>query len=429
MPHAHSNEDTHTRFFSPALSLLESCDSHRSCPALPDDKWIELGVSRVILAPDSGRGFLQDLVSRGKYAPGGGHFFETLKSQRRLSLCAELSEKLARKIEAQLPDALADFECLKNFEVRAGDGHWHGAASFDSKKLSKINNDGSKVYKRYPVGHLYTMDLRSHAMRHLITSDQDKKRKEHDMAGLKRAGARALKEGIKTGRKLLMVWDSAAIDFSYWHKLKQGSGIYFLCREKNVKRVACGDRIWDRDDVINTGVISDKQVGSSTQGHLVRVIEFCDESTGKNHRFITNEMTLPPGVLAHLYRMRWDIEKAFDEIKNRLNQKKAWATSTGAKSMQGHFIAMTHNLMLLLDQQLREKEGITNEPDQKRRIARRAEEGQKAGRLNESLALRDWLHRSTQRGLKFIRWLRAQLVQKTSWRKSCEALNTLYSRL
>ena len=28
--------------------------------------------------------------------------------------------------------------------------------------------------------------------------------------------------------------------------------------------------------------------------------------------------------------------------------------------MQGHFIAMTHNLMLLLDQQLREKEGITN---------------------------------------------------------------------
>ena len=102
MPHAHSNEDTHTRFFSPALSLLESCDSHRSCPALPDDKWIELGVSRVILAPDSGRGFLQDLVSRGKYAPGGGHFFETLKSQRRLSLCAELSEKLARKVEAQL---------------------------------------------------------------------------------------------------------------------------------------------------------------------------------------------------------------------------------------------------------------------------------------------------------------------------------------
>ena len=60
---------------------------------------------------------------------------------------------------------------------------------------------------------------------------------------------------------------------------------------------------------------------------------------------------------------------------------------------------------------------------------RRAEEGQKAGRLNESLALRDWLHRSTQRGLKFIRWLRAQLVQKTSWRKSCEALNALYSRL
>jgi len=424
-----SEPDTFDRFFAPAFNQLRGCSSHRSCPSLSDQQWIELGISRVIEAPESGRGFLQSLVSRGRSAPGGSHFFETLKSKRRLALCHELSEKIARKVEETLPDALAGFDCLRDFEVRAGDGHWHGAASFDPKKISSVSESGEVTRKRYPVGHLYTLDLRRHAMRHLMTSDQELRRKEHDMRGLKRAGAKALKEGIKKGRKLLMVWDSAAIDFTFWYQLKQGHGIYFICREKNMERMACGNRPWDKENPVNRGVIGDRQVGSTNTGQLVRVVDFCDEVTGKTHHFITNEMTLPPGVLAHLYRMRWDIEKVFDEVKNRLNQKKAWATSATAKSMQGHFIAMAHNLMLLLENDLRTDEGIFNRPEQIRRLSRREKENEKADRCWELWCLRDWLHRSTQRGVKFIRWLREQLAHRPSWRQSCEALSLLYARL
>lgn len=424
-----SEPNTFDRFFAPAFTQLEQCPSSRNCPSLSDQQWIELGISRVLEAPESGRGFLQSLVSRGQCAPGGSHFFETLKSERRLALCHELSESVACQVQQTLPDALAEFDCLKDFEVRAGDGHWHGAASFDVKKISQVSDSGKVIEKRYPVGHLYTLDLRRHAMRHLQTSDQEFRRKEHDMRGLKRAGAKALKEGLKKGRKLLMVWDSAAIDFTFWHQLKQGHGIYFICREKKVDRMACGNRRWDRDDPINHGVTGDRQVGSSSTGRLVRVIDFRDEATGKIHHFITNEMTLPPGILALLYRMRWDIEKVFDEVKNRLNQKKAWATSSTAKSMQGHFIALAHNLMLLLENSLRTEEGIFDLPEQKRRLARREEENKKADRHSELWCLRDWLHRSTQRGVKFIRWLREQLRHRPSWRKSCEALALLYARL
>lgn len=424
-----SQLDTSARFFAPALDLIEQSPSYRNCPSLSDQQWLKLGVSRVISAPESGRGFLQGLISQGANAPGGSHFFETLKSKRRLALCAELSEALAAKSERSLPDVLSEFKCLEKFEVRAGDGHWHGAASFDPGKISSVDEDGTVIKKRYPVGHLYTLDLRRHIMRHLMTSDQDLRRKEHDMRGLKRAGAKELKAGMKKGRKLLMVWDSAAIDFGFWNQLKQGHGVYFLCREKNIERIACGNRPWDREDPLNHGVTGDRQVGSRTNGHLVRIVDFCDEATGKIHHFVTNEMTLPPGVLAHLYRMRWDIEKVFDEVKNRLNQKKAWATSTTAKTMQGHFVAMTHNLMMLIENDLRNQEGIFDKPELERRILRRKKESKKANRKWDQECWQDWLHRSTQRGVKFIRWLRAQLSHHNSWSQSCDALSRLYARL
>ena len=60
-------------------------------------------------------------------------------------------------------------------------------------------------------------------------------------------------------------------------------------------------------------------------------------------------MALPPGVLAGLYRRRWEVEKVFDELKNKLGEKKAWGTSPVAKAAQGQLVALTHNLMLIYE--------------------------------------------------------------------------------
>jgi hypothetical protein len=397
---------------------------------LSDAAWIKLGVGRVIEGSVSGRGFLQNLTSQGSEVPSYTHFFETLKSGRRLRLCGELNERVVCSMASRIPDALAGFHELENFDIRAGDGHWHSAASHDPRKVSSIQEDGTKVLKKYPVGHLYTLDLRTHLMRHLTTADQVERRKEHDIRGLKRSGAHALRQGVAKGRKLLMVWDSAAIDFGFWQKLKQGHGVYFLCRDKDVEKIRCGDRPWDRDAHINEGVIADRQVSSSANsGYLVRIIEFEDPASGKRHRFITNEMTLAPGLLAHLYRMRWDIEKVFDEIKNRLHQKKAWATSAEAKSMQGHFIALAHNLMLWLGEILKSEERIEDEPELNRRKNRRELERRSGRKRSFTADLSMWLLRATQRGVKFIRWLRAQLRNPSSWSQACAALTALYARL
>ena len=54
------------------------------------------------------------------------------------------------------------------------------------------------------------------------------------------------------------------------------------------------------------GVLKDERVKSSSNVVLRRVT-YKDSVTGKEYCFITNELTLPPGVIALLYKLRWDI--------------------------------------------------------------------------------------------------------------------------
>jgi IS4 transposase len=83
---------------------------------------------------------------------------------------------------------------------------------------------------------------------------------------------------------------------------------------------------------VNQGVVADELLGTS-QGVMVRRVTYRDPVGGENFFFLTNEQTLPPGILAHLYRLRWDIEKVFDEFKNKLSEKKAWASGATAKTV------------------------------------------------------------------------------------------------
>jgi hypothetical protein len=78
-------------------------------------------------------------------------------------------------------------------------------------------------------------------------------------------------------------------------------------------------------------------------------------------------MTLSAGILVQIYRMRWDIEKVFVQIKNALLEQKAWVKSMNAKSIQAQMICMAHNLSLLMEDTLERDHGVVNEAEEKRR--------------------------------------------------------------
>ena len=332
------NTETYNQFFAPVFEELNNCESFRKCHDLSDSQWAEMGTCRSLLEVKSGRGFLQQYGIMFENEIDTGHFFATLKSKRRLNFCQELNKLLCHRMTQEIPDCLSEFEELKGFDVYAGDGHWHSAASHDKRKDDK----------KWPVGHFYTLDLRTHAIRHLEMADEVERKHEHDMRALKRQSINDLRQDAPIGRKVLYVWDSACLDFAQWDQWKRGGGIYFVTKAKDNQLFAVMEtKEIDSSNPVNKGVLSDEIV--MPEGKIrFRRIKCKDPAMGNVYTFITNQLTLSPGILCQLYKTRWDIEKVFDQFKNNFVEKKAWGNTTTAKTMQANFLCITHNLILLI---------------------------------------------------------------------------------
>lgn len=411
------NRTVNEAFFQPLNGLAARSSHARACPEVSDEQYVLLGVQRVLEASASGRAFLHEHGPRQAQPPTLANYFASLHSVRRCAVLHEVNQVVLATAKAQLPDRLADIPELARYEVFAADGHWHKAAAHDPRY------DGVKM----AVGHFYSLNLRTHALRHLATGEGWH---EHDMSALKRIKPRGLRQDVPTGRRVLLIYDKASIDFAYWKRCRQECAVYFLSRAKENQVLEWGESMaWNRKDPRNCGVKEDRRV-LTRDGQQLRLICFVDRLTDQTHEFLTNEMDLPPGVLAELYRRRWDVEKVFDELKNKLGQKKAWGSGLVAKETQAQFAVLTHNLLLLYEGALEKRHGVENQAEDKRRSQRTTQTvhaaTQKRIRL-PSLLLP--ARRATQRSVKFIRWLRQCLRDQLAEAPAVLRLKLLYATL
>jgi hypothetical protein len=250
------------------------------------------------------------------------------------------------------------------------------------------------------------------------------------MRALKRLGISTLRQNAPQGRKVFWIWDKAGIDFQQWHRWKQGAGIYFLsCEKENMKLEVIGQNAWEAQAPVNQGVLADELV-STSQGVMVRRVIYRDPIGGEIFHFLTNELTLPPGIMAHLYRLRWDIEKVFDEFKNKLSEKKAWASGPTAKTIQAQFLCLMHNLLRLFEVRVLEPAQVRNQAEDRRRLQRL---GTVRAQLQKKGQTVPWLvtvlQRCTQCSVKFIRWLRSFFFSPASCSQALDSLRTLYATL
>jgi hypothetical protein len=423
--------ETYRRFRQPLTCILDKAEHQRSCPVVGDHDWIDTGIFRVLDNEPSGRAFLQSLFnsSGGEAGLTPAQFFDALKSKRRRSHLRSLLDEYLATAPRNHPShpGPASFAALDDFEIFAGDGHFHAAASHDQRDYK-----GRKT----AVGHLYTLNLRNFTCNHLVLGNKKEKRrrkkteKNHDITLLKSLDREHLRQGAPKGRKVLYVWDKACIDFTQWFKWKQAGGIYFLSLEKDNMRPMSPMRLgFDSADPVNAGVISDELAGYGGGVMLRRITYRCPQS-GRDLVFLTNltSSSFPPGLIAQLYRMRWDIEKIFDVFKNKLGETKAWGSTEAAREMQALFITLTHNLLTRFEETIREEEDIDNTTN-RRRMDKRLEQAQnEASQLGGELPrlYKNW-QRLKQTGVTFIRWLRNQIFKPTSWVQSLHLLRQTYA--
>ena len=402
-------------FFQPLTGLVAASPNTRSCPEFADDQWLRLGLYRVLECGTSGRAFLQEHGPRFEDTPGTANYFYSLASERRRDVLLDVNRALLAA--TTLPDRLAHIPELARYECFALDGHWHRAATHDPR------HDGSKM----AVGHFYSLSLRGHQLRHLAVGEG---LHEHDMSVLKRLKPSGLRQEVPKGQRVLIIYDRAGIDFDFWKRCRHECAGYFLSRVKAGMVYDFLDRRpVDAQDPRNHGVTEDRLI-MTREGHRMRIICYTEPEQGREYEFLTNEQDMPPGVLAELYRRRWDVEKVFDEIKNKLGEKKAWATSLVAKEVQAQLVALTHNLLLLYAARLEAEQGVRDVAEDRRReklAADLATKARRAGRVASSLVV--GARRASQQSVKFIRWLRHALRENLTESLAVPRLTALYATL
>jgi hypothetical protein len=415
-PLSGTSSEVRLQFLEPLRAVYDQATTLRQCPAESDWDWLSKGVDRVLSNARSGRDFPQSFQMSWSREVQVGPYFETLASPRRLSMVADCSALLRRRVDALRPSPLSPFESLTAFDLYAGDGHY----------LEHATHDPMIGETRWPTGHFFALNLKSQSLFPLVLADLVARKKEHDLRALKRQSVARLRQGAGKGHKGLWVWDKAGVDFPFWQERK-ASGIYFLSlRKEGMCLEVEKERIIDVTQLINQGVTSDRVV-TDRRGLRVREITYCNRCDGAVYVYLTNEMTLEPGVLALLYKTRWEIEKVFDETKTKLAEKKSWATTTTAKEMQAHFGAIVHNLLLRL-QDWHEQHGVENTAEKQRRQKRLDQQETQLQRTGRTLPLiYSVLQRFTQATFKLIRWLRVHWHRPTPLHQALLHLRSIYA--
>ena len=387
-------------FYSPTIQQRKSVN-------ISDWDHLTFGVTRSMMHFESGRSFVQKIIDTAMESKlTVSNYFNSQKSKRRLDQVKKVNEILVKNYSSPVDDdPFIGLDCLDGYAIYAADGHYHEHAAHDR------HSNG----KNYPVGHVFAINLRDQTVTHLdVARPLDKK--EHEIKTLKRLGANALRMGEAIGKKVIMVYDRAIVDFEQWYKWKYGSGLYMLTEEKkNMKLQNLGVLEFDKSNSINNGILSDNQVGTS-KGTLIRRVVYYDSERNRTFTFITNVFNVPPGIIAFMYKKRWMVEKVYDTFKNYYFESKAWGKTDEAKCQQALFLCITHNLNLMLERRVEDEEGIRDEKIIKKQEQRRIEVIKKIienSRPLNSLAIKAC--RSVQRSKQFLRYLNNKISINTYW--------------
>ena len=390
----------------PALSLIATLDNYRRDLDFSDSEFITLGIHRINSRHPSGRSFLQSVRQCEVTDVSLRAYFGAASSSRRLAMIHELNTTLSRRIVAPV-DRFAKFPELAGRDVLALDGHDVRHATHEPPATTA---SGRREVPDTVTG-VFLRNLRSGAARVLAQTDGH----QHEWAAVKeRPWSDFLWHPDAKGT--ILVIDPVAVDFGFLRGAKFKGGATVITRTKaNLVVREVRPLEWDKEDSRNQGVLSDERVRFGEPGEFRR-IRYQDPETGEVYEFLTTEFHLPPGIIAQLYRLRWDIEKFFDACENLLAEGRAWGVGPVPAQLQNEFLVLTHNLLLLLSGRLEADEGIRDEKVEAKYDA--ALKLRIKAALLEGKKVSPWvrvLRRITRWSSQFTRWIQDAIVHSWEW--------------
>ena len=393
-------------FLQPALGLIATLDNYRDDLNFSDSEFITLGIRRINTLHPSGRSFLQSARQCDVTDVSLKAYFGAASSSRRLAMIHELNRIVSQTIVAAV-DRFARFAELAGRDVLALDGHDVRHATHEPPATMV---SGRREVPDTVTG-VFLRDLRSGAARVLAQTDGH----QHEWAAVKdRPWSDFLWRPDAKGT--ILVIDPVAVDFEFLRGAKFKGGFTVITRTKaNLVVREVKPLEWAKKDCRNQGVLSDERVRFGEPGEFRR-IRYQDPETGEVYELLTTEFHLAPGIIAQLYRLRWDIEKFFDVCENLLGEKRAWGVGPVPAQVQNEFLVLTHNLLLLLSGRLEVEEGIRDEKVEAKYDA--ALKVRIKAALLAGKKVSPWvrvLRRITRWSSQFTRWIQDAIVHSWEW--------------
>ena len=150
------------------------------------------------------------------------------------------------------------------------------------------------------------------------------------------------------------VMDRAYLNYQRLYRLQLASAFFVTRAKKNSQF----QRLYSQPVDRSTGVICDQVVTLKTHypnkhyPEKLRRIRYTDPVTKQKLVFLTNNFSLPPLVIAQLYRSRWKVELFFKWIKQNLRIKKFYGTSKNALKTQIWIAISIYLLVAIVKKQL-----------------------------------------------------------------------------
>jgi hypothetical protein len=150
------------------------------------------------------------------------------------------------------------------------------------------------------------------------------------------------------------VMDRGYVDFARLYKIHQAGAFFVTRTKKNMNTRRIYSAITNR----STGIICDQVIAingfyaSKDYPEYLRKVRFKDPETEKHLVFLTNNTTLPPLVIAALYKNRWQVELFFKWIKQHLRIKRFLGTSENAVKTQIWSAITTYVLIAIIKKEL-----------------------------------------------------------------------------
>ncbi len=337
-----------TESMNNALAAVRYTTWERKCPDFSDIEFVSKGLLRCITPVDSGRHFIQNIQEQYNSKFPHSTYFTALHSLRRRDILKAVASESYRIVcnlaEESKIDYLNHFSELDDYDIEAADGHFITHACHTPK---------NKKGKVFASGFIYAMNLRNGFLNPICKVTNGTNR-THEIPCFRNW---VENENTKkmTGRKKLYIYDRAAVDYPWWNKQKKNDVYIISLLKKNAIIHFIKSLDFDKNDPLNVGVVSYDLYSKNNE--TFTVVTYKDPETDKVYKFVsTVSASFSPGVIAILYYKRWTIEKAFNNTKSNLKEKKAWSPENVPLDIQMRLTAMTYNLMRLFEEKSKTNE-------------------------------------------------------------------------